>query len=290
MILLGGNPPDTIPAISFNQGDLVPGSYAYSGFSLLPDVNGDGYDDLGVNVSNWAGDADLYYIYFGSEHLDLNLDLMLKGESQFYGNADISGCDLNGDGYGDIITGNGGGNDLAGEVHIYFGRPGLASPPQILSPDININGQRDYNCTQLGTNVGAVGDYNGDGIDDIIVGSNPGSAHAILLILAGNSDWETGVPSRNCAPTYSLNLKGYPNPSNNSVSLSFYLPTGKSVDLTIREITGRSIVSVVKGVHTAGNHVYMWDSSDFPTGVYLGVLTLSGTDHAIDYVKLVHLK
>jgi hypothetical protein len=72
--------------------------------------------------------------------------------------------DINGDGYADIAVGVMFGGP--GEAHGFFGS---ADGPS-LTPDWSLEGNMDL--TGLGASVGAAGDTNGDGYDDVIVGSD----------------------------------------------------------------------------------------------------------------------
>ena len=85
-------------------------------------------------------------------------------------------CDVNGDGNDDLIMGVPlhGGND-AGEVVVLFGGPNLASPgggfsvQQLVDLGRAIRIQGAFDGDQAGFNVACNGDFDGDGIDDLVI-------------------------------------------------------------------------------------------------------------------------
>jgi Ca2+-binding RTX toxin-like protein len=91
-----------------------------------------------------------------------------------------SAGDINGDGVDDLLVGSNGAspNSLlnAGKSYVIFGRAGQGFQKTINLSDLN--GTNGFSISgiaagdQLGSSVNNAGDVNGDGIDDIIIGSN----------------------------------------------------------------------------------------------------------------------
>ena len=60
-------------------------------------------------------------------------------------------------------------------------------------------------------------------------------------------------------------LPNYPNPFNPSTSISFLVPanmTGEKVNLSVFDLLGRKVVTLVDGVLSAGQHQVQWDGRD----------------------------
>ena len=172
------------------------GSKFFTGYavSAAGDVNGDGIDD--VIVGAWAADvgalnkAGQAYVVFGSSagfaadinlsDLDGTIGFTLDGfaadASAGYWVADAG--DVNGDGIDDIIlsafTATANGQAEAGQSYVIFGSAsGFAAHLSLDTLDgsngfvLNGEGAGD----RSGYSVSAAGDVNGDGIDDVIIGS-----------------------------------------------------------------------------------------------------------------------
>jgi parallel beta-helix repeat protein len=93
----------------------------------------------------------------------------------------VSDCkDVNGDGVDDVIVGAPGYNSNQGRAYIFFGGPGFVGDLASDSADVILEGS--WAGAQFGWDVSGAGDYNGDGINDTIVGapknnSNTGAAY-----------------------------------------------------------------------------------------------------------------
>lgn len=177
--------------------------------SSAGDVNGDGFDDLiiGSPVADPAGNffAGTSYVVFGKSAgftsainlatLDGTNGFKLNGANFDVSGSTVSGAgDVNGDGFDDVIVGNGSVVD-AGNSYLVFGKSGGFSSEITLSAlngtiGFRINGAADDD--RAGTSVSRAGDVNGDGFDDLIVGAylaDPGGnsgAGSSYIIFGGN--------------------------------------------------------------------------------------------------------
>ena len=79
-----------------------------------------------------------------------------------------------------------------------------------------------------------------------------------------------GKPST--AALFSLQ-QNYPNPFNPTTTIVFHLPTSQSIRLTVLDVLGREIATLIDGDLVTGYHQARFDGSPLPSGVYFYRLT-----------------
>ena len=166
-IYYGSSSPDTNAILKLTGEE-------YFGWALASgDFNGDGVPDLIVGACNANVAFGQVSIYFGGEGFTGTPDIVIDG-TRYYGffGWDVANAgDINGDGYEDFIISSHATWETTGYVYIYFGGPEL-------------NGEWDY-CFEgllsefIGYSIDGLGDINGDGYDDIIVGTSSEKAYII---------------------------------------------------------------------------------------------------------------
>jgi len=165
-----------------------------SSIASAGDVNGDNYDDVIIGSRGYSGEIwereGAVYIYYGSLTGLKNQYAWTAKGNYFRANlgASVSGLgDINNDGYDDVVAGLP--SDLlhpvdAGRAYIFLGSAnGMAvTPAWNENLDSLPGGTRCADVCRYGEPVAGVGDINGDGYVDMIVGA---SGYVVFDIRAG---------------------------------------------------------------------------------------------------------
>ncbi len=82
------------------------------------------------------------------------------------------------------------------------------------------------------------------------------------------------------------NISNYPNPFNPETTFSFSIPENSKVDISIYNIKGQKIKTLVYNEFVEGNHYIIWKGDDdsgklASSGVYLYQLMVNGKTEAI---------
>lgn len=169
--------------------------------SCAGDLNGDGLDDIAVCLSIDPPENEFQVaIYNGASNglapspQKLSLDLP-PGKSLLAGWVSRGG-DVNADGYEDLLIGNQWAqNDFEneGEAYLFFGS---ASGLSVTADAIVKNPHPDFNV-RFGSTLDGIGDFNGDGFDDIIIGCPYGPFNntvGFAAVYAGGSNGISTTP------------------------------------------------------------------------------------------------
>ena len=183
----------TIGDAGNNDGFVLNGVAAgdISGFSVneAGDVNGDGLDDIIIGAHEVNGSSGASYVVFGKtsgavvelstiDNADDSNGFVINGVTadDQSGFPVGGGGDINGDGLDDLIIGAGGVNGDSGASYVVFGKTSGAIVELSTIDDADNNAGFVLNGVARGDNssrsVSVVGDVNGDGLDDILIGAN----------------------------------------------------------------------------------------------------------------------
>ena len=81
--------------------------------------------------------------------------------------------------------------------------------------------------------------------------------------------------SNNLPIRYGLE-QNHPNPFNPTTTIEYTLPLSGEVSLTVYNLLGEEVASLINGNMPAGKHRVSWDASNLPSGVYLYRLQAGG--------------
>jgi hypothetical protein len=88
-------------------------------------------------------------------------------------------------------------------------------------------------------------------------------------------------------PDANILLEAYPNPFNTQTCISYRMAVEGSVKITIFNITGQKMATLLDKKEPAGPHQVVWDASSFPSGLYIARKEI-GTN--FQSIKMVLLK
>lgn len=205
-----------------------------SGWSVntAGDVNGDGIDDFIIGASNASPQSRSFagcsYVIFGKptygnsvitlSSLDGNNGFKLEGTAiQDQNGWSVSAAgDVNGDGISDIvtsaITADPSGRQDAGRSYVVFGKQNGWTNTVALSSLNGTNGFKvdgEITDERSGYSVSSAGDVNGDGIDDLIIGTYQGVPIGYSYIVFGmRGNWNNTLALSSLNGTNGFKLYG----------------------------------------------------------------------------------
>lgn len=201
-------------------------SYEYAGASVgrVGDFNGDGFDDFVISDFDVDGPDAAYLIFGAASGLPLIELANLTGSQGFaIGPIDVAlranqiaagAGDINGDGLADLIVGSP--NEQA--AYVLFGT-GAPFGPVFFPTDLN--GSNGFAITggpvSFGSGVGAAGDFNGDGIDDLFVTADyanlgaAGQGAELTVIFGQTGDFGSSLNVADLSYGQGLHIQGIAN-------------------------------------------------------------------------------
>ncbi|MGB2698426.1 MAG: T9SS type A sorting domain-containing protein, partial [Candidatus Zixiibacteriota bacterium] len=240
-VYFGGNPMDTIPDIIF-QGNIT--TFYNFGRNVASAKNIDGDNIPDILVSNTKKTK----VFSGDYLADTSLYITLPvGYSVSYAG------DVNQDGYSDVIASD---DKYPQSTYIFYGGKNMDGEADIILK------AEDTTLAGFGLKVAYLGDINKDGYDEVMVSSGGDSLyHGIFFIFTSHP---TSVEeSRETKLKTAFNLdQNYPNPFNPETVIEYVLPTNSQIKLSIYNILGQHIKTLIDEYQKAGSNKAVWNGKD----------------------------
>jgi hypothetical protein len=141
-------------------------------------------------------------------------------------------------------------------------------------------------------NVQPAGDLDGDGLFELVCNMG-GLRNGQNLIILESQHRASSVAKKDIIKPEEYKLyQNYPNPFNSNTNIEYAVPKSVFVRLTIYDLSGREIITLVESKQTAGQHSVNWNGRDkFGHSVTSGLYTYTlKTDDNISSRELIYLK
>lgn len=216
---------DLAPEDGFRITGVGNGTMLGRSVSDAGDINGDGFADIIIGAPSQDSpgyNAGQSYVVYGGHigNVDLaNLDpsrgftISGGGDYDFTGYAVSKAGDINGDGLDDlVVTGRDG---TRGEAYVIYGKGDGVGDIDLgaLTPEqgFRVTGTSGYDTS--GFSVSSVGDFNGDGLDDIAIGgqsARPDNRHYAgeTYIIFGQHGGSGDIDLDNLTPDQGIRISG----------------------------------------------------------------------------------
>jgi hypothetical protein len=275
---LGNSNFDLTPAVTYYQDSVT---FNIEQMQIIKDMNNDGKDD--ILMGQYGTKYPWYYgnsILWGSFPIDTVQSVGLNTQDFFIDLVTDAG-DINGDGYNDLFVRV---NDGVGQQNAKIWLGGKHMPHKLDDISDKTWVGNDYNISDsaygLCREIAAVGDVNGDKVNDICLEKIPFGCcdectMGIIYIIKGDTsakgDTTTSIGSSKVSiPSNYFLMEPYPNPFNPSTILSWQLTKPGTVVITIFDVTGKKIAEVFNKEQPAGSNKIEFNAEKYKlsSGVY----------------------
>jgi FG-GAP repeat protein/VCBS repeat protein len=206
------------------------------------DVNGDGHSDLLVGTFN---DNHAYLFFGGTNFAPTVPGVTFTGTNVGFGVAIAVIGDINHDGMEDIAVSD---FPIGQRVFIYKGR--LTWPMQLADTDADyvISTDASYAMSNFGSSLARLGDFNGDGVDDFVIGAPLFNTRVGKVVIVYGAAGFSSLALPDSANQRSLEINGDPALTRSQLGIAA-VGLGHSYSVT----AGTTFVVSATGLGTATN-------------------------------------
>jgi len=257
----------------FNTAVSYTSSGAGSMSICMADVVGDAEVDI---IGGVGGDFGGYEVFEGNGDGTFDAGIFSGSLGYFYS---TSVGDFNNDGHIDLAFEEGGEDSIG--VLLNNGSGAFSAPTRYFWAT---DGLAVHHCAI---------DLNDDGYDDLAI-PNAGHGSVTIMLNNGSGGFTTDVDEdNNVLLSNRFNLSNnYPNPFNPSTIIQYSLSTRSHVSITVFNILGQKIKTLVDGTRSVGEYKISWNGIDskgraVPSGIYFYQIK---ADNFIDTKKMLLMK
>ena len=246
----GTSVPDYVELVNFGDSDVDLTGWTLMGEELSGTISAGGYMLVTTDSPFYDADADLL---FAGEDIPNSIaleDFNLGNSSDEIDLLDANGNEVDYVAY-DPDAGWPVGSDYRGHA------VELINPAQDNSDPLN--------WVSVGMDCMSDILYGEDGSDDDL--TNFGSP------TLDNCNWDGLEIDDYSIPTEYNLISAYPNPFNPTTTISYSMPISSKVKISIFDMLGREVAVLANEVKQMGNHSYVWDAADLPSGFYFITMT-----------------